>query len=64
LIAFCTPSLGGSELPILALDSLLHAAVEQDPRQSIQKFIQYNLPLIVKNNQNKPKRIRKRAPKR
>ncbi|MGA2573242.1 MAG: hypothetical protein ABSF36_03400 [Candidatus Methanomethylicaceae archaeon] len=52
---------GDSAVAILLLDGLLHSAVEQDPGQSIQKFIRYSLPLIVKNNHDKPKRARRNS---
>ena len=34
---------------IEAIDTFLHAVVEQNPQESIEKFIRYNLPFIIDN---------------
>jgi hypothetical protein len=43
---------------ILLLDGILHSAVEQDPGQSVQKFIRYSLPKILEKGKKKPRRAR------
>jgi len=50
---------GENAVAILLLDGILHSAVEQDPGQSIQKFIRYSLPKILKADKKKPRRARK-----
>jgi hypothetical protein len=49
---------GEDAAAILLLDCLLHSAVEQDPGQSMQKFIRYSLPKIMKTSKKKPRRAR------
>ena len=39
---------GKNEVSILILDECLHFLVEQNPTLSLQKFIKYTLPKIVK----------------
>ena len=34
---------GKAKAPVIILDSLVHAAIEQDPVTSTKKFIQYSL---------------------
>jgi hypothetical protein len=48
-------------LKILLIDRLLHSAVEQDPGQSIQKFIRYSLPRLIEAEAKRPRKARKRA---
>ena len=52
---------GENAVAILLLDGILHSAVEQDPGQSIQKFIRYSLPKIMGASKKKPKRARVRS---
>jgi hypothetical protein len=49
---------GENAVAILLLDGVLHSAVEQDPGQSMQKFIRYSLPKILKTSKKKPRRAR------
>jgi hypothetical protein len=38
---------------LLVLDGFLHAAVEQNPTESVKKFIKYNLPKILEQKSEK-----------
>jgi len=48
------------DLSYWLLDTLLHAAIEQDPKVTTEKFIQYSLPKIIKQ-MTKAKRTRKQT---
>jgi len=39
----------------IILDDLLHAIVENNPEKSMQKFLRYNVPKLLKHLQEKPK---------
>jgi hypothetical protein len=43
-----------------ALDTLLHALVEQDPAVTLGKFVRYNLPKILKQAKKKQRRKTRR----
>jgi hypothetical protein len=45
--SLCHP-LGKKDKTFLVFDGILHAMVEQNPQESIEKFIKYNLPSIMK----------------
>jgi hypothetical protein len=52
---------GENAVAILLIDGLLHSAVEQDPGQSIQKFIRYSLPRLIEAEAKKPREARRRG---
>jgi len=37
---------------MIIVDGLLHAIVEQNPNESLTKFIKYNLPRLLKSYRN------------
>lgn len=39
---------GNVEVPVLLFDSLLHGIVEQNPKESVRKFVRYNVPKLIK----------------
>ena len=42
---------GKAKVPIIIIDSLLHATIERDPQASLRKFAQYSLvPLLDEVN--------------
>jgi hypothetical protein len=43
----------------ILLDGLLHAIVEQNPSESLRKFLVYNLPELRRHLVNKPKPIKR-----
>jgi len=38
---------------MILIDGLLHAMIEQNPNESLTKFIKYNLPKLLKLHKNK-----------
>jgi len=38
---------GKAKIPVIVLDSLVHAAIEQNPGESLRKFLRYNLKKLV-----------------
>jgi len=50
---------GEDEVRIIALDALAHAIVEQDPDESLRKFLRYSLPRLLRATARREKRGRK-----
>jgi len=38
---------GKQKVPVMVLDALAHAMVEQNPRESVVKFIRYTAPKLL-----------------
>lgn len=38
---------GKTKIPVMLLDSMLHACVEQNPKESAKKFVRYTLPKLL-----------------
>ena len=53
--SLCHPLFQTNEGFIL-VDGILHAMVEQNPSTSIQKFIKYNLPIVLEQSAKKAKK--------
>lgn len=43
---------------LIWLDGLLHAAIEQDPQLSIEKFVRYNVPTLMKMKRTSKEKTR------
>jgi len=39
---------GEQKIPVMVLDALAHAMVEQDPKESMAKFMRYTAPKLLK----------------
>jgi hypothetical protein len=55
---------GDKRIPVILLDGLLHSAVERNPKESTRKFIQYDLPDLIKKDRIKSPKGKKRQRKR
>lgn len=47
---------GEDEVRIIVLDALAHAIVEQDPDESMRKFLKYSFPRLLRANARRKRR--------